>query len=518
MSELLRHIKDNPDLLRETALDRHQVRRIDESSFAEYISCKCPLPLSCGGTFDLEIADPLRTLKFLCRQAECFGQLLDNISKTFPADHVYKVILYYDEVTPGNLLRLDNRRKFWSFYWSLLEFNHWLVLSDAWIPLAVLRSWKAADVKGKLSGVVAQIVQAIAPSLMSGCTIDLPSAGPTLLRAVIHNNLGDEAALKRCLDIKGSAGMVPCIRCKNVVYNRAGAILPADGYVVPLSCCIARRFDPRTDDDVFEAADKLKDLSARGTQTELHEEEKCLGINHNPNGLLLHPMRMHFKPISTLTFDSMHVYFSNGIVGDELFRIMDKLSEIKVSWGTVKAWLGSDGMCFPTGVKKHMRSLHSCFNLAHQSASKAKKDFKCQASEALGLVPLMNHFLQSVILSSTVGRIMAKEIQVFALLADVVHLLQRAKRSLNPCALVPRLEEKVRQHFAAWVDTYGVSDVTWKRHSTLHLPEQILRDGRLLDSFALERKHQLPKSCATHLSNKIGKSFCGILHLIFFPE
>ena len=299
LSELLRHIKENPDLLKETALDRHQVRRIDESSFGEYVSCKCPLPLSCGGTFDLEVADPLRTLKFLCRQAECFGRLLDNSSKTFSADHVYKVIVYYDEVTPGNLLRLDNRRKFWSFYWSLLEFNHRLVLSDARIPLAVLRSWKAADVKGKLSGVVAQIVQAIAPSLMSGCTIDLPSAGPTLFRAVIHNNLGDEAARRRCLDIKGSAGMVPCTRCKNVVYNRAGAILPADGYVVPLSCCIARRFDPRTDDDVFEAADKVKDLSARGTKTKLHEEEKCLGINHNPNGLLLHPMRLHFKPIST---------------------------------------------------------------------------------------------------------------------------------------------------------------------------------------------------------------------------
>ena len=41
---------------------------------------------------------------------------LDNTSKTFPADHVYKVIVYHDEVTPGNLLRLDNRRKFWSFY------------------------------------------------------------------------------------------------------------------------------------------------------------------------------------------------------------------------------------------------------------------------------------------------------------------------------------------------------------------------------------------------------------------
>ena len=56
-----------------------------------------------------------------------------DVACTLPADHVYRLVIYYDEAVPGALLRLDDRRKFWAFYCGCLEFGHRLHQYDAWV-------------------------------------------------------------------------------------------------------------------------------------------------------------------------------------------------------------------------------------------------------------------------------------------------------------------------------------------------------------------------------------------------
>ena len=62
------------------------------------------------------------------------------------------LVIYADEATPGNVLRLDNRRKVLAVYVTLREFGPDLVKhADMWLPLAILRSSQIKDILGGTS-------------------------------------------------------------------------------------------------------------------------------------------------------------------------------------------------------------------------------------------------------------------------------------------------------------------------------------------------------------------------------
>ena len=130
------------------------------------------------------------------------------------------------------------------------------------MTFGILRTSVVKEVAGNFAGVVAELVETLGPSSFAGVTVDLPGVGPRAIRLSIHNILGDEAALKRGLDIKGSAGVVPCIKCKNVMYTRAGAAAEADDYIVTVANTDPSKLDARTDEDVWAAADDLVAMHA----------------------------------------------------------------------------------------------------------------------------------------------------------------------------------------------------------------------------------------------------------------
>lgn len=499
---LFGRLRDNPSLLLSCPENRFQIARIDERTYNDEVGLQIKLPMTDGPDFTWHVADPARLFRYYCKQSIAFRGLLDEVAGALPADHIYRLVVYYDEATPGQLLRLDNCRKFWSFYCSCLEFGHRLHQSDAWLAFGILRTSIAKKVDGKLGAVFAAIVAELGPSSFAqGIAVDLPVAGARILRFSIHNNLGDEAALKRALDCKGSAGVVPCIKCKNVMYNRAEGLAEADGYIVTLANADPSKLDARTDEDVWAAADDLAACFGHETKKVFAEKEKVLGINHNIASVLFRTTcREYVGPISSLTFDSMHIWFSNGCANDELYRYMEHLDSIGVTWKIVADWFQSD-FRYPKHMRPKMASIYRCFNDVRHKASKNSHEFKGQASELLCIVPMFNHFIESVIEPAPRAAEISDATRSFHLLATVVSLLQQCKRVRDPRTLVPELQDSIVQHFQAYVLAYGSEAVTWKRHATLHVGDQILRDGCLLDAFPLERKHRLPKLCAEPVLN-----------------
>ena len=86
------------------------------------------------------------------------------------------MVLYSDELTPGNPLRADNRRKTMIWYWSILEYGrHNLQKVEAWLPLAAIRSSIARQVEGGFCGVFRHLLRAL--FLRDG---DIGTAGITL--------------------------------------------------------------------------------------------------------------------------------------------------------------------------------------------------------------------------------------------------------------------------------------------------------------------------------------------------
>jgi len=206
------------------------------------------------------------------------------------------------------------------------------------VQTGVLRTSVVQGLDGHFAVALAGLVAGLDP--LETITLDLPGAGPRLFRAMVSNHLGDEAALKRGLDVKGSAGTVPCIKCRNVLYTRA--LVAPGSSVVTLWCPSPSKFEPSRDEDIWALADRLVGDKARVSKEAFAREEKVAGINYNPHSVLFVGLRRaRFRPIGTLTFDSMHIWFSNGCANEELFLMMEKLCSIGLSWPLVGQWIDS---------------------------------------------------------------------------------------------------------------------------------------------------------------------------------
>ena len=182
-------------------------------------------------------------------------------------------------------------------------------------------------------------------------------------------------------------------------------------YIVTLACPTPSRFDPRTDDDVWTLCDELAAKAASGTKKALADEEKICGINYNARSVLFSGRHL-LRPVSTLTYDTMHVYFSNGVAGEELYLLMELLESVKVTWDAVASWVRS-GFVFPSHHKDKMLALHRCFGSARRHATKASKEFKAEASDVLSLIPMMHHFLEQVVAQTPAARKIALGMESF---------------------------------------------------------------------------------------------------------
>lgn len=495
ISEFLCRLREDPSILKESAPNRFAMKRIDQRTFEKEVQGRMEVPLTNGGLFLWSGASPSKLLKYYCEHSPAFCGMFDKVAQGLPADHVYRFVVYYDEITPGAQLRLDNSRKFWAFYGACVELGHALQHSDAWLAMGILRTKKVAAIDGGFAAAFAAFLAMVASE--SEITIDLPVTGPRRIRLTISNNLADEAALKRSLDFKGSAGAVPCAKCRNVLYTRAN--IPESGYCVTLACPDPGRFDPRSDQDIWDAADHLATTARESTKKLLAEEEKVAGLNHNTRSIV-HTGRGLLRPIHSLTFDSMHIWFSNGCANEELYLMMEQLGTIKVTWDSVRSWLES-AFSFPSHQRAKLRALPLCFNDARRKATRSSQEFKASASEMLSLVPIVQHFLEEVIGPTAAASRIAPALRCFRCLAEVVVVLQQAKRIGDPRRLAHSLAQKITVHFEAYLAAYGGERVRWKRHAAFHVPDQLARDGRLLDAFALERKHKLAKECADPVLN-----------------
>ena len=99
-------------------------------------------------------------------------------SKPSTVDNPWRIILYADEVVPGNALSLMNKRKVWIVYFSFVEFGAQLSDEDAWAPLAAEPSVGLKHVRAGISQAVAAVIK----QFFGARTFDLRKSGILLHR------------------------------------------------------------------------------------------------------------------------------------------------------------------------------------------------------------------------------------------------------------------------------------------------------------------------------------------------
>lgn len=508
---ILENVRRNPI---EGEVSRHALNRASSSSVAD-VRTTLRLPKTTGGTFEWHILQPQNVLQKLVGASSGLKAAFEEAWSAQPCsfDRPWSLVMYFDELTPGNVLRPDNKRKTMAVYLSVRELGPQVLCHcEAWATIALVRTSVIRTIVGGWSRMLKDLVRSmfLGASGFGTAGVVLQLDRPRLLFAQLRNILADEAALKLAFDSKGASGLRPCPVCRNVVASGSDlATRDASGYLVEIHCADAQRLEFCSDADIWRSADLLRQSKDTLSSRLFMELQQSTGFNFNPDGLLWDlELRTNFLPASAFTYDPMHCVFSQGIVGTELHLFLRRCKEeVGVTYEHLRTFCKADWV-WPHFSKDKGRGLHEVFSSSRARAS--GDGFKASASETLMVLPLVRHFAERVV--APTGKC-GEELECLHALGGVVSALLSAKRG-DPQG-VEALAAAAPQHLRLFTRTYGEGATKPKHHYTLHLASQVRRDGMVLDAFTLERKHQDAKRAAenTDNTNSFEMSMLSRMHL-----
>lgn len=344
LSKIINCLRDCPELLA-TAPSEQRTRKdlmANAASIMDSIAQQVSLPLAAGGETQWTIASPYLLLKYFLEHCPVYRDMfLRTTSTTLAAHDHLSVILYHDEFTPGQVLKPDNKRKTTGFYFTFLQFGEFIRSEYAWLPCAVLRHTTATLVDGGISTATRMVLRSFFCTEENFSTgVVLPLAVPTMVFAKRMCLIADESAIKHTFGVKGASGLLPCLKCKNVVLADHN-ILENDSEHYFVDITATSGFDLMTDGDVWQKFDKLVALKATGAnKTKMDQMEKTLGMNLVSAGVLGDmELRAHVYPITHTAYDSMHNLFSNGIAGQEMHLFLQMCSQhLNISYSHLEAY------------------------------------------------------------------------------------------------------------------------------------------------------------------------------------
>ena len=155
-----------------------------------------------------EYCHPLAWMYYVSTLTITFGQMLSACIQDGTAAHI---IIYIDEVCPGNPFRPDKSRTLQCIYWCMSEWPQWLISrSAAWPCLALLRSKFVEWLPGGISGLMRVILEImfLGPNSLSeiGVVIQVADNMSLVIRGVFDGILADLKALKESFGWKGTSG------------------------------------------------------------------------------------------------------------------------------------------------------------------------------------------------------------------------------------------------------------------------------------------------------------------------
>ncbi len=96
-----------------------------------------------GVDYEFDYIHPIAFLAYAAQHCDPFGEILVETAANHPShcNAKWDIILYSDEVTPGDALKRGNQKKTQAIYWSFKQFGSELLASEyLWFVVVVLRS------------------------------------------------------------------------------------------------------------------------------------------------------------------------------------------------------------------------------------------------------------------------------------------------------------------------------------------------------------------------------------------
>ena len=434
----------------------------------------------------LEFVDPRAYTRYLSTLNESFGDIFNKL----PSKEC-TVILYIDELIPGNPFRPDKARKAQCVYWAVLQWPQWLISRSAiWPPLTLIRSDRVENVSGGISGLFSALLSIFTKKL--NVQIIVHGTDRLSLCLVYGGLMADEKALKEVFDYKGAGGLKACMDCPTVINSRRLEDIPRGAQSMHTTCSL-EGLQQSTNELIWNMADDLQNLVDRGRPYK--EKEKQLGLKYNQFGLLYqnHLRSVHY-PIDHYIRDWMHTMVSGGVANTQMALIGNAIKSLGI----------------PTDLLQKF-SLEIVLPKQHGKVSPAwldKERFKSEDGEAynftsfasymMSIVPIVLCFLEDIVMP-IVKEDMAwsKHFRCWELLVDILGILSSgADYALQHLEL---LEKWVVEHHKLYLELYDLLSVKPKWHHMLHLAKLYARLNKIISCFVTERKHRAVKRRALYI-------------------
>ena len=130
----------------------------------------------------------------------------------------WSIVVYNDEIAPGDQLQHHNSRKTQAFYYNFFEFGADALSSKfLWFTLSAARSDDVSEIEGLSFGTSAKDQMR---SFEQWSTVGF-QCGTIMIWARVKLLVADESGIKFTLDVKGASGNLPCFKCRNILSKKA---------------------------------------------------------------------------------------------------------------------------------------------------------------------------------------------------------------------------------------------------------------------------------------------------------
>ena len=244
---------------------------------------------------EVEFQCPWAALHHFVSTSATLSKILARLHEYNPSSPTkpWRLILYSDEITPGNQLAHTHGRKVNSIYYTFFEFGAFLAHEDFWFTGTLVACTTVKIIEGGWSCVMAEFCRQWWAAKgrdmeVGGISIPLSGGGRIMLFVTFGAALADELALNMFYGSKGASGLKCCVIDQNCFDGNTSRLSVLNS---PWAClhteCDFSKFVPHTTGSINAIVVRLR-AAALESKTALLEAQTNLGFNYHPRHLLFH--------------------------------------------------------------------------------------------------------------------------------------------------------------------------------------------------------------------------------------
>ena len=293
LNEIVQTLQNQPDALSASLGDL----KAAAASFFEGVRHELQVLMQDGTCFTWTLCEPNLLLGRTLKECPNLAALYRERMRKHPCsvDRPWSMIVMFDAFSPVTIsCPRPGAQKTMNVMYNFLELGAAaLSLDKTWLVPVSVRYECVSNAVGGWSACLAMYLRLhlLGPHNIQsvGVAFDvLPEKFIVFAKLKVLGSDGE--GLKEALDLKGFSGLVPCIRCINVLKKDSGLAHRRPNYV-EITCWDASKFESATRDDFESHVDELiaakRQVRANAMpKARLALMEKAYGINANPSGLV----------------------------------------------------------------------------------------------------------------------------------------------------------------------------------------------------------------------------------------